>query len=311
MKPNLFIVGAPKCGTTAWVKYLSGHPEIAFGSVKEPHYFSSDFPRMAQVANIDEYLSLFRNNSAKIIGEASVLYLYSEVAARKIYDFNPQSKIIILVRRQEEFLPSFHNQLSLNFQESIEDFNVAWNLSGSRSAQSIPNSCRVDMQLNYKEMGKFWKYSKRYFDIYPRDQIRLIHYDDWTRNTRTVYRGILEFLGLDDDGRTDFPRVNPRSRHRYLSVARFLQQPPPMIERYLEVLHRFFGVRSFGVAPAIEKLNRRIAANPAISSELKDEIRKYYQDENRQLQEFFETTRDLPAATNHIVPGRMARNQRG
>lgn len=301
MKPNLFIVGAPKCGTTAWVKYLSGHPQIAFGALKEPHYFSSDFPRMAQVANIEEYLNLFRQSTAKVIGEASVLYLYSEVAAQEIYDFNPESKIIILIRNQDEFLPSFHNQLLLNFQESIDNFDVAWDLSGKRSAQNIPASCKVDMQLNYKEMGKFWKYSKRYLDIYPRDQIRVIHYDDWTRNPRAIYRGILDFLGLDDDGRTDFPRVNPSSRHRYLGVARFLQQPPPLIERSVDVLHRFFGVRSFGVAPAIEKLNRRIVANPAISSELKDEIRKYFEDENRRLQGLIETDWDLPVATRQTV----------
>lgn len=284
MKPNLFIVGAPKCGTTAWVKYLSGHPDIAFGSLKEPHYFCSDFPRMAQVGSLDEYLTLFKQADAKIVGEASVLYLYSDAAPREIYDFDPNAKIVILVRKQEEFLPSFHNQLSLNFQESIEDFETAWNLSGQRSVESIPSSCRVEMQLNYKEMGNFSKYAKRYFDVYPRDQIHLIHYDDWTANPRAAYCELLEFLGLPDDGRTDFPRVNPRSRHRYLAVARFLQQPPPVIERSVNFLHKLCGVRSFGVAPVVEKFNRRVGASSEISSQLKQEIREFYRAENLRLQ---------------------------
>lgn len=38
MKPNLFIVGAAKCGTTAWVNYLASHPDIFFAKVKEPHH---------------------------------------------------------------------------------------------------------------------------------------------------------------------------------------------------------------------------------------------------------------------------------
>jgi len=279
VKPNLFIVGAPKCGTTAWVEYLSAHPDIEFGAVKEPHYFCSDFPRMAQVATLDEYLALFKRSDARIVGEASVLYLYSEAAPRQIWDFNPDAKIIILLRNQEEFLPSFHNQLCLNFQESIQDFELAWKLSGQRTAESIPDACKVEKQLNYKDMGRFSKYSKRYFDVFSSDQIRVIHYDDWVENTRGAYCQILDFLGVEDDGRSEFPRINVRARHRHVGIARFLQRPPRPVEHSVEFLHKSFGVRSFGIAAAVEKLNRRVGADQDISSELKEEIRRYYRDD--------------------------------
>src|SRR5690606_30582215 len=83
-RPNLFIVGAPKCGTTAWVEYLSSHPEIFFCDPKEPHFFNTDIPNFRWVRSLDEYLKLFvRAGSKKVVGEASILYLYSQEAAER------------------------------------------------------------------------------------------------------------------------------------------------------------------------------------------------------------------------------------
>src|SRR5690242_7658624 len=70
MKPGLFIVGAPKCGTTAWVKYLGEHAQIAFSKIKEPHYFALDLPGFREVETQREYEALF-SADAPIQGEAS------------------------------------------------------------------------------------------------------------------------------------------------------------------------------------------------------------------------------------------------
>jgi hypothetical protein len=238
---------------------------------------------MSQVSSEQEYLSLFNAINVKVYGEASVLYLYSKLAPQQIFEFNPKAKIVILVRRQEEFLPSFHNQLCLNFQESIGDFQCAWELSGHRTLENIPSACRVEMQLNYKEMGLFYKFSKRYFDVFPQEQIRLFHYDDWVCDPRVLYQEMLTFLGLTDDGRTDFPRVNARSRHRYVSIARFLQQPPWPVKGSVKLLHKSLGVRSLGLAESIERLNRRVDLSQDISDEMKEQIRNYYRADNRLL----------------------------
>ena len=56
-KPNLFIIGAPKCGTTFLYYYLRQHPDIFFPSFKEPHFFGSDLNRKngAYNLNLSEY----------------------------------------------------------------------------------------------------------------------------------------------------------------------------------------------------------------------------------------------------------------
>ena len=154
MKPGLFIVGAPTCGTTAWVSYLGEHPQIAFSRIKEPHYFARDLPGFREVEMKREYEALFSDaGDAAVLGEASVLYLFSESAAEQIRKYNPDARILILLRAQEDYLPSWHQQLLYTFQEEIEDFGEAWRLSGQRRPETVPETCKEPSLLDYKAMG--------------------------------------------------------------------------------------------------------------------------------------------------------------
>jgi len=92
IKPNLFILGAPKSGTTSLYAYLQKHPDIYFPHVKEPHYFAKDLPSRISnnIVTESDYLSLFKSAyNYKYIGEASVWYLYSDLAIEHIINFNP------------------------------------------------------------------------------------------------------------------------------------------------------------------------------------------------------------------------------
>lgn len=208
-KPNLFIVGAPKCGTTAWVHYLKSHPDIFFPGIKEPHFFSPDMPKPEGFNNFtseERYLALFaRSGNAPIVGEGSVRYLQSEEAAQNIRRFNPDAKIIIFVRDQEDYLPSLHNQLVFNKDECITDFETAWRLSGKRDRTNISAQCRSPKFLDYVAAGAFSMQVERFFKEFPDEQIRVFHFRDWSRNPRATYLEILDFLGVPDDGRREFP----------------------------------------------------------------------------------------------------------
>ena len=84
-KPNLFIVGAPKCGTTAWVEYLGSHPDIFFPERKEPSFFCPDLLPDQRVQTLEDYLALFADaGTASVAGEASPTYLRSEEAPGRI-----------------------------------------------------------------------------------------------------------------------------------------------------------------------------------------------------------------------------------
>jgi len=94
-QPSFFIVGAPKSGTTALCKYLNRHPQIFIPAEKELRYFNSNDP----VFTLEKYLNFFRDGQEMICGEGTPLYLMSETAAARIYEFNPEAKIIIMLRK--------------------------------------------------------------------------------------------------------------------------------------------------------------------------------------------------------------------
>ena len=83
-RPDFFIPGAPKAGTTALYDYLRQHPQVFLPAAKEIHYFGSDLERRRTPRpTLDEYLRYFADARDELrVGEASVRYLHSRLAAR-------------------------------------------------------------------------------------------------------------------------------------------------------------------------------------------------------------------------------------
>ena len=186
-RPNLFIVGAPKCGTTAWVEYLRTHPDIFFPNSKEDCFFALDLPKFRFIHSEAEYSKLFAGSgNARIVGEASAMYLFSAAAANAIRDYNAEAKILIFLREQEEFLPSLHHQFLREFSEEIEDFETVWKLSGKRPPETIPQTCLEPRTLDYAAMGRFSEQVGRYLAAFPADQVRVIRFRDWTADPRAA-----------------------------------------------------------------------------------------------------------------------------
>ena len=127
-KPNFFIVGAPKCGTTALYEYLRPHPHIFMSKVKEPHFFANDLGTYPFIKTLEEYTRLFTDSNEQHVrvGEASVYYLRSATAIANIHQFNPHAKIIAMFRNPVEMVHALHSQLLYVSEESESDFETAW-----------------------------------------------------------------------------------------------------------------------------------------------------------------------------------------
>lgn len=285
---NFFIVGAPKCGTTAWYEYLRSHPDIFFPELKEPCFFALDFPQIRHIASEADYSRLFAGSGAKVIGEASADYLFSQSAAEGIRNYNEHAKILILLRDQEEYLPSLHNQHLWGFWEEIEDFETAWKLSGRRPPDTIPASCTVPRMLDYAALGRFNEQVGRFLDAFPPQQVLVIRFREWVDNPRDAYLKILAFLGLEDDGRRDFPRINEAASHGSRRLARLLLSPTGPVRKLGNMAKRMTGRSPEKLFLAMErmvKLLSRRGYKYEISPELRAEIRRYYADDNRLLDE--------------------------
>ena len=289
MHPNFFIVGAPKCGTTAWVNYLSSHPDICFSTLKEPHFFNKDFPNFRWIDSNEKYLELFKNcNEKKIVGEASVQYLYSEVAAHEIFKFAPKSKILIMLRKPAAFIRSYHNQLLMNCDETERDLRKAWQASSSRDAETAPSTCREIKFLDYKRVGMFSYQVERFYAYFPNTQIKVVFMDDWVKNPRSLYKELLEFLALSDDEKKDFPIIHSAKHATSRTLQQFTQRPPACILKLLAQLRKVPGLNNIKPSEFIRRINVHKGYGKKLDESFLDEVENYFFNDQVRLRTFLE-----------------------
>lgn len=289
--PNLFLIGAPKCGTTAMSHYLASHPQIYMSEeagMKEPHFFNADHSKAHDQywdfgRTEGEYLSLFNGapKTVEYMGDASVFYLYSKVAVPEIIKKNKNSKLVAMVRNPVHLAVSLFNQNYKNNQENVKSFEDAWYLQRERAIGVFPvpkfwNDRRL---LLYGEIAKTGEQLARVLDVVDREQLHVIVYDDFSVDPHGAYRGILEFLGVEDDGRQDFPVLNPRKDFRIPSLEFFM--------RRLSVVRQRLGIPGgWGINALIDSFNVVEGRKPdSLSPELLADMVAYFRDDVALLSE--------------------------
>jgi len=276
VKPNFFIVGAPKCGTTALYEYLRPHPNIFMPRIKEPHFFAKDLGTYPRIKTLEEYAGIFAESSETHlrIGEASVYYLRSSTAIPNIRAFNPEARILAMFRNPVEMVHSLHSQLLYVAEEDESDFETAWRLQERRShGLDLPPGSRGAFLVQYARVAQFGTQTERLLSIFPPEQVKLILYDDFTASPRAVYGDVIDFLGLPPDERTTFPRINENKRARLAWLRDFYRKPPPMLHSAFRSLKRAVGAEGVSaVKNKIVDLNtvkeRRRPLSPEFRAEL-------------------------------------------
>ena len=254
--PNLFIVGAPKSGTTFLYHYLKQHPDIYFPNFKEPHFFGSDLIRRNGAYNLslDEYQDLFKTDK-KIIGEASTFYIFSKDAPEEIYNFNPKAKIIIMLRDLVDLVHSLHSQFVFSGDEVIEDFTQALELEDSRlSGNRIPNQTTVVNKLFYtSNILSLPRSIKSFIRYFGRENIKFIDLDDIKKNPKKVYFETLEFLNIDSNlNIPDFKIINKNKTYKSKTIRDFIKK----YSIFLGSLRSKVFKKPLGLIKALESANK-------------------------------------------------------
>ena len=274
--PDFFIVGAPKCGTTALYYYLSMHPSIYMPELKEPHFFCRDFPRFGKIHDLDCYLDLFKDapDDART-GEASVWYLYSNCAISRIMDANPRARIIAMLRNPVTMAKSLHRQLILSLREDIEDFEAAWRAQYDRRlGKRLPLYCPEQSHLQYADVCRYSHQVERMLDLVPPAQLKILIYEEFFDNIRVQYDSVTEFLGVECDGRTVFPPVNVAREPKSSWLWQLIRRPPFPLDRLhgpAQSLARLLGLRPIKLLNDLDsQVARKAPLNPAFDRELYD-----------------------------------------
>jgi hypothetical protein len=198
-KPNFFIVGAPRSGTTAMYEQLRQHPDIFMPHRKEPHFFGSDLTQRLTPLDEPAYRRLFEpGRAASRRGEASVWYLYSERAPLEIRDYVPEARIMIMLRNPVDMIHSLYTHWLFTGNEDLDDFEAALAAEPDRARGArIPASAIRPEGLRYRHIANYVPHVQRYLDAFGRDAVHVVVYDDFRDRQPDTYRAVLEFLGVD------------------------------------------------------------------------------------------------------------------
>lgn len=267
--PNFFIVGAPKCGTTAMSLYLSEHPDVFITQPKEPGYFAFDIadPEVRH-RGIDWrwYTGLYAGaGDVRYLGEATVFYLFSKVAIPTIEETVPAARYLVMVRNPADLVHSFHSQLVFNGQEKEEDFETAWRRGPIEGESEL---------LDYSAIGRLGEQYRRMLDVVDSPRVHAIVYDDLKSDARGEYLRVLAFLGLDDDGRRSFPVVNPNRSHRSKTLTKLLDLVPNPAP-----IKKLFGIERIGVVGAIRARNVRLQSRKPLRADFRRELQEHFADD--------------------------------
>jgi hypothetical protein len=228
--PNLFLVGAQKCGTTSMYEYLRRHPQIFFpfdnehyGLFKEPQHFCPELEIHDKVSIKDRerYLALYRGSEDAIWrGDASTNYLFSERAAEAIKQFSPNARILIMLRPPVEWMHSYHKEMLRYHNSDIMDFYAAIDASEDhRNGLRIPAGTVVPRCLDYISMSRFAPQVERYYRAFGQEAVKVVLLEDMILAPAQTFREILVFLGVDSSFRPEFRVYNETPRNGIVERA--------------------------------------------------------------------------------------------
>jgi len=271
--PNFFVIGVVKGGTTSLYHYLDQHPDIYLPPIKETNHFAAkdiypehflpeyaldvkiDLDRyirngmreqihIAHVDSDDHYRALFSKvQEEKAIGEISNSYMICPSAAKAIYEFNPDAKIMVVLRNP---IKRAWSQYLMNLREAKSDASdFIKEIQEDHAAD--PKGWGVNHQ--YLELGKYAGQLKRYFELFGREKVLVIFFEEYKKMPEATMRKVCDFLNVDSDFNFDLSgKSNASSLPRNAAINRVLTRtgvisaakrltPKPLRQKFANVLY--------------------------------------------------------------------------
>lgn len=192
-RPNFFIIGVAKAGTTALYNQLQSHPAVHMSPVKEPSYFSEkQKPGGEAEMSLEQYENLFVDAELETaIGEASVSYLHSDRAPGALHKYCPEARIIVILR-QPVLRAYSHYRMLLN--SGVTEY-ATFAEASSAAIHHVQRNEAIPFGTGYRQ-SFYAKALQRYVDLFP-DQMLVLKYHRYLQSPGQTFRDVLTFLDID------------------------------------------------------------------------------------------------------------------
>ncbi len=280
--PNFMIIGVAKAGTTSLYRYLEQHPQVFMCPIKGTNFFGyedarawkwtdeGDPPMLQnfQARTFEEYEACFAGASDEIaIGEASPQYFRCPTAARRIHECIPDVKLVASLRNPAD--------------RAFSGF-----LMRTRRGEAVKSSYEeLTPEASHVREGFYYKRMKRYFDTFPRHQIKIYIFEEFKKDPAKVVVDLYDFLGVD----TNFvPDTSTRHNPAGVPKLRLLNRlffSPTLIRIAQSVLPESLQ----RVAKRVQQQN--LKAPPKIPAELRAKLLDLYREDILKLEALLD--RDL------------------
>jgi len=297
---DFFIVWQPKSGTTALAHFLNSHPKIGISNPKEPAYFATDLREESDqfqknssyfiVRTPKQYEEIFKESKGKqYLGEASTNYLYSKDAAKNILEYNPDAKIIIMLRNPVDFMHSLHMQYVNVAVEDEEDFELALALEPKRQkSQSLPGNTIAPSYYFYSKQADYLPQIKRYFSTFPRKNILVIITEEFQKDNKAVYKQVIDFLGIENNQYyPEFKVVHGSKKPRFSLLNKIVNN-----RRLKSFFVRMMKIRFYArIGKKISSLMMTKAPRKPMDTELRTKLNRQFKPKVQKIGQFID--RDL------------------
>jgi Sulfotransferase domain len=189
--PNLFIVGAPKGGTTTLWRYLDQHPDIYMSPAKEPNFFLDPVPPVKPPTE-RAYLELFaRAAGERWLGEASGRYFSDPKTPGLIRAKVPDARIMVALRDPvERAYSSYWHDVKFG----IEQRPFAEVVDEELDSTDLPVGS--DPAKKHVHLGFYSQHVERFLDVFG-SAVRVGFLEDLHAQPAHEAASIFEFLGVD------------------------------------------------------------------------------------------------------------------
>jgi len=204
-KPNFFIVGAAKAGTSSLWGYLDEHPEIFMSQKKEPGFFCDEWPGHN---DINRYFQLFdaAQDSHKRVGEASTCYLSCPGTAENLRRYAEENgienvKIIIVLRNPADRAYSLYNWQVQEGYEYAGSFEKALDMEPQRLNLKFPNGALTGgykYNYLYYNSGLYHDQVMEYYEAFGQENVHIEIFEEFIKQTEARLTRIYRFLELDN-----------------------------------------------------------------------------------------------------------------